>query len=107
MFLFIVPLFFRIAQLLTKKAYEKNTVRYTRTSKSFFAFLIVALLGFYGYLRLEFPGVIVYMWDTVVECCIPTGEISGFYLLAVSGSAILGMISYHIYRFVKHKYSSV
>ena len=100
--LFVLCAFFSfpVALLLVRKAYDLSVALHTRVLTSIAAIISIILVGVYGYLRLEFPGVITYKWDTLVYCCTTTGEASGFNLIIGSASAMLGTISYHIFRFL-------
>ena len=100
--LFVLCTFFsfQVALLLMRKAYDMSVARHIRVLTSIIAVITVVLVGVYGYFRLEFPGVIAYKWDTIVLCCTPTGQVSGFNLILGSASAVLGIISYHIYRYL-------
>jgi len=102
-----IPLFvlcayftFPVTLLFIRNANDLSIARHTRVLSSIAAVITIIAVGIYGYLRLEFPGVIVYKWDTLMHCCTTSGEVSGFKLIMASVSAMLGIISYHIFRFL-------
>ena len=92
---------FLVALYLMRMAYKPSQTQRSKVLTSMAALFVILMLAAYGYFRLEFPGVIVYEWDTVVDCCTPTGEVSGIYVLICSGSAVIGMMSYSAFRFLR------
>ena len=91
---------FQAALFLTRKIYEFSQTRRAKIQTSMVALFSIILLGGYGCLRLEFPGMIVYEWDAIVDCCTPAGEVSGIYIILSSCSAVFGMMCYTTFRFI-------
>ena len=94
------------ALFIMRMANKSSQTRYTKVLTSIVAFFVILLLGAYGYFRLEFPGVIIYEWDSIVDCCTPTGNVSGSYILLCSSCAVIGMMSYNVFRFIHRLQSS-
>jgi len=86
---------FVAAFLITKKSCEMASTRSIKLSPRIFLVVIIVLLAIYGLLRLDSRGVLIFVWDTIVNCCTPTGNVSGLYLLLGSGSAMIGMKCYY------------
>ena len=103
-----IPLFilssmvtFRIAMYLAEWANKKTETRRARVLAYSCTFFVVLMFGVYGYLRREYPGVIVYAWDTIVNCCTPTGERIGLFVIFACGAAIIGMVVYLLKHLLK------
>ena len=84
----------------SKRVYIMNVQSGRKTFMLLLAFLIIILSAIYGYLRAS--GKIVFWWDTDGIPKPSTGEYSGKFTLAMNGSAILCLIGYNSYRFIKN-----
>lgn len=89
---------FLVAFVFTKMVHESGQTRRTEVLTSIAAFFCILLLGVYGYFRLEFSGVILYEWDAIIDCCTPSGEVSGIYIILCSSSAVIGLIGYYAHN---------
>jgi len=92
---FVSPL---MAVRIAKKNSGANVSCHSRRRVSLCVLSIIALHGVYGYLRLLSTGGIVFKWDAVVNCCDPTGLVSGTYIVIGSVTAMLVFVCYTLYR---------